>query len=104
MGDPQSQFPGQDKIVPWQICHSKGTSLAKCHAQVGIDSADVQACLADTSRIHGLMKQYISRASYVSGTPREEVNGKQVRGDADYRAIKKAICTADSTLSACASE
>merc|ERR1711998_486708 len=98
-----SNFPGQNKIVPWQICHSKGTSLAQCHTQVGIDGADVQACLADTTRIHGLMKQYIDRASYVHSTPREEVNGKQVGGDADYSAVKRTICAADSSLSACSS-
>merc|ERR1712048_1529151 len=92
----------QDKIVQWQICKSQGSSMTQCHAKVGIDSSDVDACLADTSRIHGLMQQYIDRASSVRGTPYEEVNGKSV--DSSYNAVKKAICKADSSLSACSSE
>lgn len=99
--DAGSKFPGQDKIVPWTICHGKGSSLEDCHSQVGIDAAEVHSCLADTSRIHGLMQQYITRGSKVSGTPYEEVNGKEVGGDADYYAIKQSICRADSSLSAC---
>merc|ERR1712007_130800 len=93
--------------VQWQICHSQGTSLEQCHAKVGIDSADVDACLGDTSRIHALMQQYIDRASSVQCTPWEEVNGKPVGScsgkDPTYADVKKAICAADSSLSACTS-
>jgi len=103
-GKEESQFPGQDTIVQWQICKSQGNSMNSCHAKVGIDSNDVQACLSDTSRIHGLMQKYLDRASNVHGTPREEVNGQVVGGDADYRAVKSAICRADSSLAACSSD
>lgn len=103
LDDARGDFPGQDIIVPWQICHAKGNSMSSCHAQVGIDSNEVQSCLSDTSRIHALMQQYLDRAKNVRGTPREEVNGQVVGGDADYRAVKSAICRADSSLSACSS-
>jgi len=99
--DAGSKFPGQDKTVPWLICHGKGSSMETCHSQVGIDSSEVQSCLSDTSRIHGLMQQYLTRGKNVHGTPLEQVNGKTVGGDADYYAIKRAICNADSSLSAC---
>jgi len=96
----------QDKIVNWQICHSQGTSLDKCTTQVGLDTADVNACLSDTTRIHALMQKYLDRASYVQCTPWEEVNDVAVGdcsgSDPSYAAVKKAICAADSTLSACA--
>lgn len=98
-GFEESAFPGQDKIVQWQICHSKGSSMSTCHSQVGISSSDVQSCLDDTTRIQGLMQKYLDRGSSVRGTPYEEVNGKEV--DSEYAAIKKAICAADSSLSAC---
>ena len=103
--DTTSHFPGQDKIVKWQICASQRGSkpLDSCHEQVGLVKADVDACLSDTNRIHGLMQQYINRGSKVSGTPREEVDGKVVHGDGDYADVKKAICKADSSLSACSS-
>jgi len=96
----------QDKIVPWQICHSQGTSLDQCSTQVGIDNADVQACLSDTSRMQALIQTYLDRASNVHCTPWEEVSGTQVgdcNSDPTYADVKKAICAADSTLSACAS-
>ena len=99
--DTSSQFPGQGKIVPWQICTDSGNSMSSCHSQVGIDSAEVEACLSDTSRIHGLMQQYIDRASNVHGTPLEEVNGK--KAGSEYAAVKEAICAADPSLSACSS-
>merc|ERR1711862_115151 len=87
--DAGSKFPGQDKTVPWQICHGKGSSMETCHSQVGIDSSEVQSCLADTSRIHGLMQQYITRGANVHGTPLEQINGKEVGGDADYYATRE---------------
>lgn len=105
--DADSQFPGQDAIVQWQICHCKGSDFDTCHAQVGIDASEVSACLSDTSRIHGLMQTYLDRASYVRGTPWEEVNDKQVgslQDDVTYATVKKAICAADSSLSACSSD
>lgn len=99
--DADSPFPGQDKIVPWQLCFDGGKSLEKCHEQVGIDKAQVQECLGDSDRITGLIKQYITRAKNVNSTPREEVNGKKAGGS--YAKVKKAICAADSSLSACSS-
>merc|ERR1711874_208183 len=92
--DANSRFPGQDKVVPWQICHSKGNSMETCHAQVGIDSSEVSACLNDRNRVEQLVQQYISRASHVHGTPYEEVNGNEVE-NADYQRIRTAICQAD---------
>ena len=94
----------QDKIVPWQICHCQGNDFDTCHAKVGIASSDVSACLSDTSRIHGLMQTYLDRGKNVRGTPYELVNDKEVSGDSTYANVKKAICAADSTLSACASD
>ena len=97
----------QDKIVNWQICHCQNDSspLSKCHAQVGIDSSDVDACLNDSSRIQGLMQSYIDKASHVRCTPWEEVNGTPVGDcsgtDPDYARVKAAICAADSSLSGC---
>lgn len=102
--DPDS---AQDKIVQWQICHSQGTSLEQCHAQVGIDKADVDECLSDTSRMHAIMQSYLDRTSHVHCTPWEEVNGTPVGdcqgNDPTYASVKAALCAADSTLSACAS-
>jgi len=99
--DATSKFPGQDKIVPWQICVDSGNSKSSCHAQVGIDSAEVSACLSDTSRIRGLMQKYLDRGSSVHGTPLEEVNGN--KASSEYASVKQAICAADSSLSACSS-
>jgi len=101
-GFTNSEFPGQDKIVQWQICHSKGSSFNTCHSQAGVSSSDVQSCLDDTSRIHGLMQKALDRTTSVRGTPYEEVNGREV--DSKYSAIRSAICGADSSLSACHSE
>merc|ERR1711862_302562 len=104
--DASSAFPGQDKIVPWQICHSKGSSMETCHSQSGIDSSEVSACLNDSDRIGGLISKYLDRSKNVRGTPYELVNGKAVGSlddDVDYKAVKKAICAADSSLSACSS-
>jgi len=93
----------QDKIVQWQICHSNGISFEKCDAKVGVKSADVQACVTNTTRIHPLMQRYIDRGpgQGVHGVPHEFVNGKEV--GSSYAAVKNAICAADSSLSACAS-
>jgi len=103
--DTTSQFPGQDKIVQWQICASQRGSkpLESCHEQVGLDKDDVDACLGASDRIHGLMQQYIDRGGKINSTPTEQVDGKKVGGDADYAAVKKAICKEDSSLTACAS-
>merc|ERR1712070_544088 len=94
-------------IVNWQICHSQGTSLDQCSTNVGIDTADVTACLSDTSRIHALMQTYLDKTSSVHCTPWEEVNGKAVGdckgNDPTYATVKAAICAADSTLSNCTS-
>lgn len=97
--DPDSRFPGQNVIVPWQICHSKGNSMETCHEQVGIDSSEVASCLSDKPRIKGLMEKNIARASNIRGTPTEYVDGKTV--DSSYKAVKKAICNAESSLAAC---
>lgn len=94
--DANSQFPGQDKIVPWQICHCKRNSMETCHAQVGISSADVSACLNDSSRMQQLVQSYIDRASNVYGTPTEWINGKEVKSS--YKGVRSAICEADATL------
>jgi len=95
----------QDKIVNWQICHSQGSTFDQCHAQVGIASSDVDACLNDSSRIQGLMQSYLDRASHVHCTPYEEVNGTPVGdcsgNDPTYATVKAAICAADSSLSGC---
>jgi len=95
----------QDKIVNWQICHSQGTALSQCTTQVGLQDSDVQACLSDTDRIHGLMQTYLDRASKIQCTPFEDVNDVPVGdcsgSDPDYASVKAAICAADSTLPAC---
>lgn len=97
--DSDTPFPGQDAIVQWQICHSQGTSLEECHAKVGIDGNDVKACLDDTARIQGLLRQYLNIGCPGSGVPTEKVNGNTV--GSDYAEVKEAICSADPSLSAC---
>merc|ERR1711874_891667 len=97
--DADSSFPGQDKIVPFFICHNKGNSLSSCYSQVGIDESEVQSCLSDSSRMNTLMTEYIQKGSNIRGTPTELINGKEC--DSSYAAVKKAICKADSSVSAC---
>jgi len=99
--DATGKFPGQDKIVPWQICVDSGKSFDACYSQVGISSQDVQSCLSDSDRMNGLITTYLSKGSIVHGTPLEQVNGQNA--DANYDAIKSAICAADSSLTACSS-
>jgi len=100
--DADSSFPGQDKFVPWFICHNKGNSLSSCYSQVGLDESEVQSCLSDSSRMYNLMTEFINKASGVHGTPYELVNGQEV--DSEYAAVKRAFCNADSSLSGCRSE
>jgi len=99
--DSSSKFPGQDKIVNWQVCSAKGTSLSSCHTQVGIDSSEVANCLSDSSRIGALIDTYLANGANIRGTPTEMVNGVEV--DSSYTKVKTAICAADSSLSACSS-
>jgi len=104
--DPSSQFPGQDKIVPWTICKDSGGSLESCHSQVGINTADVTACMNDSERMQGLISKYLARAQNVQSTPREEVDGKKVGNmffEANYKRVSRAICKADKSLPACTS-
>jgi len=100
--DADSQFPGQDKIVPFFICHNKGNSLSSCYSQVGIDESEVDSCLNDSSRMTSLLTDYINKGSSVRGTPYELVNGHEC--DSSYGAVKSAICKADSSVSACKSD
>jgi len=102
--DTDSQFPGQDKIVQWQICSAQrgSSALENCDEKVGLVKADVESCLSDSDRIGALIKTYLARSADVHGTPLEQVNGVKVSGDG-ASAIKKAVCAADSSVPACSS-
>merc|ERR1712187_149275 len=56
------------------ICHNKGNSMSTCYSQVGIDESEVNSCLNDSSRMKGLLTDYINKGSSVRGTPYEFVN------------------------------
>jgi len=102
--DTDSQFPGQDKIVQWQICAAQrgSSALENCDEKVGLVKADVESCLSDADRIGSLIDTYLARSSNVRGTPLEQVNGVTVSGDG-ASAIKAAVCAADSSVPACSS-
>jgi len=90
----------QAKFVPWLVCmDSNGDPVDQCNQQVGVDSAAVQSCLKTDAA--DLLKQYLQTDAPIRATPTTLVNGKQVK--ADYADIKQAICSADSTVSACSS-
>jgi len=110
--DAKSTFPGQDKVVPWHICHFKNSTqnLSVCHKQVGIDSSEVDACLSDSTRMKALIDAYVAKGanegSPKGATPYDVVDGTAVAaadGDPTYATVKAAICKADSSLSACSS-
>jgi len=112
--DAQSTFPGQDKIVPWHICHFKNSTqdLTVCHKEVGIDSSEVDACLSDSTRMKALIDAYVAKdakeGSPKGATPYDVVNGTAVGSVVNgmpptYATVKAAICKVDSSLSACSS-
>jgi len=100
-GDSTSKFPGQDKYVPWLVCmDSSGDQTTKCHKQVGVDPNAVSECLK--SDAPELLKQYLAVDKNIKGTPTVTINGKNVV--ASYKAIQKAICSADPSLKGCSAE
>ena len=93
-------------IVNWQVCHSEGHSLHTCQKQADIDQSEVDSCFFEDSRIDKLMQVGIDRAQNVTCTPWKEVNGKQIgscdkKSEYTYDSVKKAICAADSSMTAC---
>jgi len=104
-GDTSSKFPGQSKYVPWLVCmDSNKDDLEKCNAQVSIQDADVQDCLANDAKT--LLADYMKQGSGIHGTPTVYVNGKNVVDKLvvpSYSQIKTAICNADNSFTACSS-
>jgi len=85
----------QDKYVPWLVCmDSTSDQLDTCDKQAGV-SKPASSAPAD------LLDQYLKVDSPIQGTPTVYVDGKNVK--TSYSAIKKALCKADSSLKACAS-
>ena len=85
----------QDVYVPWLVCmDSNGDPLTSCDTQVG---AATPASTAPAA----LLDQYLQVDSPIQSTPTVFVDGKSVK--TSYSAIKKALCKADSSLKACAS-
>ena len=86
----------QDKNVPWLICmDSNGDTLDACDQQAGV-ATPASTAPAD------LLDQYLQIDAPIQGTPTVYVDGKEVK--TSYSAIKRALCNADSSLSACAKD
>jgi len=86
----------QDKYVPWLICmDSNGDKISKCDSQVGISKP------ASTAPSDVLAK-YLKIDDPIQSTPSVHINGKNVK--TSYNAIRKALCSADPSLSGCSKD
>lgn len=100
--DVKSQFPGQDKFVPWLLCMDTGNPYPakadKCTPQVGVDAAAVKKCLNDDAP--ALVKQYLQIDMATRRTPTVFINGA-ISAVKTFSGLKAALCKADSTLKGC---
>lgn len=91
----------QSKYVPWLVCmDTKGETESNaevCANTLGIDYSAVSSC--KQTRGLDLINALVQHDSRVDGTPSTFVDNKAV--SASYKAIKKALCAADSSLTAC---
>jgi len=85
----------QDKYVPWLICmDSNKDKLKKCDSQTGVSKPSSRA--SSTT-----LQKYLDLGKPIHSTPTVHINGKKVK--TSYSAIKKALCSADPSLSGCSS-
>jgi len=98
----------QTKFVPWLICmDTMGETLANadvCSKKVGLDSDKVHEC----QRTEGLdlLKVLAKHDTKVHATPTVWINGADVSPGfvPTYAQMKAALCKADPSLPACASQ
>jgi len=87
----------QSTYVPWLACmDSSDDNKEKCNSENNINSADIEACLADNDAV---IDKYLARDSGISSAPTTKVNGQKV--EAEYASIASALCSAKSDLSGC---
>jgi len=93
----------QAKYVPWLICMDTDgetpSNVETCCNKLGIDYSAVSTCQR-TRGMDLLKNKLLAHDSRVRGTPTVFVDGSKV--DSQYSAIKKALCKADASLTACA--
>jgi len=97
----------QTKYVPWLMCMDADgentKDVQKCATAQGLDFSQVSNC----QKVNGtaILKQLVKQDASVDSTPTVKINGKSVGGSQGptYKSVKKAICKADPSLSACSS-
>jgi hypothetical protein len=91
----------QSKYVPWLICmdtNGEDTSDAQaCAKKLGIDYTAVSHC--QQTRGLDLLDKLLKHDAQVQHTPTVFVDDNQV--GSDYGSIKRALCKADASLTAC---
>jgi len=97
----------QNKYVPWLICmDSDGENtkdVQKCASAQGLDFSKVSSCQKNNGT--AILNQLVKQDAGIDSTPTVKINGKSVGGSQgpSYQSVKKAICKADPSLSACSS-
>jgi len=83
----------QDKYVPWLICmDSSKDKLSSCDSKTGVAKPASEAPSATLGK-------YLEADASINSTPTVHINGQKVK--TSYSAIRKALCSADPSLSGC---